>query len=111
MYLFNCRRFKADNAGTHFWHAHTGLQRADGLFGALIVRQANEREPHLGLYEEDRAEHTMIVNDWLIELAINRFAHHHTAGGDNKPKSMLINGRRENVLRFIYFIIALYVFH
>ncbi|XP_052228206.1 uncharacterized protein LOC127842632 [Dreissena polymorpha] len=86
-------RFKAENAGTHFWHAHSGLQRADGLFGALVVRQPDELEPHLGIYDFDLPEHTLIVNDWLNELSINRFAHHHVAGGDNKPRSMLINGK------------------
>jgi len=30
-------RFKAEPAGTHWYHAHTGLQYADGLRGALIV--------------------------------------------------------------------------
>lgn len=86
-------RFKADNSGTHFWHAHSGLQRSDGIFGAFVVRQPDELEPHLGLYEEDLPEHTMIVHDWLEELSINRFAHHHHAGGDNKPRSMLVNGK------------------
>ena len=33
--------FMADQPGTHWWHGHTGLHRADGLFGALIVRQAD----------------------------------------------------------------------
>ena len=34
--------FTAEHSGTHWWHAHTGMQRADGLFGALTVRQSNE---------------------------------------------------------------------
>ncbi|XP_045202825.2 uncharacterized protein LOC123556290 [Mercenaria mercenaria] len=86
-------RFNATNAGTHLWHAHSGLQRSDGIFGAFIVRQADEFEPHLGLYEHDLPEHTVIVNDWLGELTENKFARHHHAGGDNRPKSILINGK------------------
>ena len=93
-------RFKVENAGTHFWHAHSGQQRADGIFGALVVRQAAENEAHLGLYEEDLPEHTMLVHDWLVELSVNRFAHHHHAGGDNKPRSMLINGKYKK--KYIY---------
>ena len=73
------------------------------MFGALIVKQADEREAHLGLYDEDRPEHAMLVHDWLVELSINRFAHHHQAGGDNKPRSMLINGKSE--LRYFKSII------
>ena len=30
-------RFIAEPAGTHFWHAHHGIMRSDGLFGPLIV--------------------------------------------------------------------------
>lgn len=86
-------RFNAENAGTHFWHAHSSLQRMDGVFGAFVIRQPNEFEPHLGLYEEDLPEHTLIVHDWLNELSISRFAWHQHAGGDNKPRSILINGK------------------
>lgn len=31
-------RFVANPAGTLSWHAHHGLERPDGLFGAVIVR-------------------------------------------------------------------------
>ena len=31
-----------DPVGTHWYHAHTGPQRTDGLFGALIVTDASE---------------------------------------------------------------------
>ena len=31
-------RFVAEPAGTHFWHAHHGVQRPEGLSGALVVR-------------------------------------------------------------------------
>ncbi|XP_071085419.1 uncharacterized protein [Haliotis cracherodii] len=86
-------RFKAANRGTLFWHGHAGLHRSDGLFGALIIREPLSRDPASHLYDHDLPEHTMIVHDWLVELTINRFAGHHHAGYDNKPASMLINGR------------------
>ena len=66
-----------------------------------MVRQAPKNEAHLGLYEEDLPEHTVLVHDWLVELSVNRFAHHHHARGDNKPKSMLING--ESFLVMVFF--------
>ncbi|XP_067670637.1 uncharacterized protein [Haliotis asinina] len=86
-------RFKAGNRGTLYWHGHAGLHRSDGLFGALIIREPRSRDPASHLYDHDLPEHTMIVHDWLVELTINRFAGHHHAGYDNKPASMLINGR------------------
>lgn len=37
-------RFLAEPAGTHFWHAHHGVQRPEGLFGPLIVRPKSRVE-------------------------------------------------------------------
>lgn len=33
-------KFRANNAGTYFWHSHIGPNRADGLAGPLIIRDA-----------------------------------------------------------------------
>merc|ERR1712166_1246668 len=37
-------RFKAEPAGTHSWHAHHGVERPEGLFGALIVHPRQPRQ-------------------------------------------------------------------
>ncbi|XP_062576318.1 uncharacterized protein LOC134238219 [Saccostrea cucullata] len=84
-------KFKPDHPGTYFWHSHSGVQRMDGVFGALVIRQSDDNEPHLGLYDYDLLEHTIVINDWLVELAINRLAKYNHAGGDSTPASMLIN--------------------
>ncbi|PVD19698.1 hypothetical protein C0Q70_20189 [Pomacea canaliculata] len=86
-------RFTAKDRGTHFWHSHAGLQRADGLFGSLIVRQPPSHDIHSPLYDFDLPEHVIIVTDWLNELVTSRFASHHHDDGDNKAESMLINGK------------------
>ncbi|XP_014666370.1 PREDICTED: L-ascorbate oxidase-like [Priapulus caudatus] len=71
-------RFKADTPGTHFWHSHSGLQRADGLFGKLVIRQTPADDPNSHLYDFDLPEHEIIVTDWLNEPMMNEFpAHHH----------------------------------
>ncbi|XP_064615679.1 uncharacterized protein LOC135479706 [Liolophura sinensis] len=85
-------RFIADTPGTHFWHSHAGLQRSDGYFGALIVRQTPSADVHFDRYDYDLYEHSILITDWLTEVSVNRFTHHHHDDGDNKPKSMLING-------------------
>ena len=33
---------RADNSGTHWWHAHSGIARLDGLFGPLVVLEPDE---------------------------------------------------------------------
>lgn len=45
-------RFRAEPAGTFWYHAHTRLQYADGLRGPLIVRDPND--PYKGAYDEER---------------------------------------------------------
>src|SRR5579883_287427 len=79
--------------GTHFWHAHSGLQRADGVFGPLIVRESREANPYAHAYDYDLAEHVIVVHEWTNETAVSKFAGHHHNDGDNKPSSILINGR------------------
>ena len=38
--------FVANPAGTHWWHSHAALQREDGMYGPLIVRQPPQDNPH-----------------------------------------------------------------
>jgi len=86
-------RFEADTTGTSFWHAHAGLQRSDGFFGSIIVHKYTDHNPHKDLYDFDLPEHVIIVNDWLNNTSIEKFAGHHHNDGDNKPRSILINGK------------------
>jgi FtsP/CotA-like multicopper oxidase with cupredoxin domain len=83
--------FQAENSGTHFWHSHLGLQRGDGVYGALVVR--NSEEPHEDLYDFDMTEHILITNDWTHTTSVSVFTAHHHGRGDNKPSNILINGR------------------
>uniref|UniRef100_A0A182N4J6 Multicopper oxidase n=1 Tax=Anopheles dirus TaxID=7168 RepID=A0A182N4J6_9DIPT len=90
--------FRADNPGTHFWHSHTGMQRGDGAFGALIIRKDNDI--HSLLYDQDLSEHVITVQDWGHEQGVSLFAAHHHSTGDNKPPNLLINGRGKYFQRF-----------
>ncbi|CAG9792346.1 unnamed protein product [Diatraea saccharalis] len=92
-------QFNASHSGTHFWHSHSGMQRADGAAGAFIVRKPKSQDPHGPLYDYDRSEHIMIVTDWIHELSVSMFTDHHHSIGDNKPPNLLING----LGRFKYF--------
>jgi len=54
-------KFTAQPVGTHWWHSHSGMQRNDGLFGALIVRPRPTEE------EEEEAvidRHVLVINDF-----------------------------------------------
>uniref|UniRef100_A0A1B6BZ72 Laccase n=2 Tax=Clastoptera arizonana TaxID=38151 RepID=A0A1B6BZ72_9HEMI len=86
-------KYTADNVGTHFWHSHTGLQRGDGAVGSFIVRVPRSEDPHSALFDFDLPEHTIIVFDWSHELGVTMFASHYHSDGDNKPESMIVNGK------------------
>jgi FtsP/CotA-like multicopper oxidase with cupredoxin domain len=52
--------FRAEPAGTHWYHAHVGVQYGEGLFGPLIVE---ERRP-AATYDR---EEVLLINDWFLE--------------------------------------------
>src|SRR5262245_27178206 len=53
-------RFKAEPAGTHLWHSHTGVQYGEGMFGMLIVDAVDD--PYRGDYD---VEQLVCINDWF----------------------------------------------
>ncbi|XP_070854921.1 uncharacterized protein [Drosophila suzukii] len=81
------------NAGTHFWHAHTGLQKLDGLYGSVVVRQPPSRDPNSHLYDFDLTTHIMLISDWLHEDAAERYPGRLAVNTGQDPESMLINGK------------------
>lgn len=86
--------YKASNPGTHFWHSHSGLQRVDGAFGSLIIRQNKRDDIHFDKYDEDLFDHVIIINDWYDETVatqFNLYVHHNKTA--NPPNSILINGK------------------
>ncbi|KAF4532298.1 hypothetical protein B566_EDAN010799 [Ephemera danica] len=70
----------------------SGLQRADGVAGALIIREGRA-DPHRTIYDTDWITHEILITDWLHAPANSKFVFHHHGSGDNKPRSLLINGR------------------
>ncbi|XP_063239064.1 uncharacterized protein LOC134540332 [Bacillus rossius redtenbacheri] len=54
--------FRATEPGTHFYRAHAASQHAAGVFGALVVRQPPEDDPHSGLRDHDLPEHTLLLH-------------------------------------------------
>lgn len=46
------------------YHAHSAADAADGLAGALVVRQSPRLDPLAKLYDVDASEHTIYVSEW-----------------------------------------------
>ena len=85
-------RFRAEDPGTHYWHAHAGLHKGDGMFGAIVVRQPPSLDPHYALYDHDLSEHVIIVHDWMDMMSLPKYLGHHHDGRLTTPSMMLING-------------------
>lgn len=80
--------YEATDAGTFWYHSHSGVQRTDGLFGSLIIH--DDDDANKKYYDCDYAEHTILVTDW-----INVLASYYTPGVRSNiihPDSILING-------------------
>ena len=86
-------QFVAKTGGTHWWHSHAALQREDGMYGALIVREDDERNIHRTLYDEDLSSHVLIIEDWVHKSGVDMWLPHHWDDGSNKAMSFLINGK------------------
>ncbi|KAK0649983.1 Cupredoxin [Cercophora newfieldiana] len=55
-------RFWLDQAGTYWYHSHTGSQYPDGLRGSFIVKDKND--PHKADYDQ---EYLLTLSDWYNE--------------------------------------------
>ena len=62
--------FRASPAGTHWYHAHSGAQRTDGMYGALIVKDTIPGN----LYDLDLPDqHVFLLIDWQRDASIDLF--------------------------------------
>ena len=71
--------FRAYPAGTYWYHSHSGAQRTDGLFGALIVREDAEQNLYhaYGRFVDDPTQHTMTLIDWQLKDSLELFTQLH----------------------------------
>jgi L-ascorbate oxidase len=74
------------------WHAHAGIQRADGLYGPLIVREYERKNPLANLYDFDLPEHVVTIIDWFNKSSLNKIVSNYK-GADSRANSFLINGK------------------
>ena len=61
-------RFRVRQAGTYWYHSHSGFQEQRGLYGALVI---DPREPEPFAYDR---EHVVMLTDWTDENPDRLFA-------------------------------------
>lgn len=71
------------------------MQRADGSFGSLIIREQKNLIPERirDTYDIDSIGHVMIMQDWDHKTGTSGFNSFHHSIGHNKPKNILINAK------------------
>ncbi|OJD25873.1 hypothetical protein ACJ73_02760 [Blastomyces percursus] len=91
-------------SGTYWYHAHSGLQRADGLYGGLVVHrptpktirgtQSRNAESDILKYKYQK-EILLLVGDWYHRPAddvLKWYMRAASYGNEPVPDSLLING-------------------
>jgi len=94
--------FRATPAGTHWYHSHTGAQRTDGLFGALIAKENDTNlmsvrdtlGSDLRSFVDQPDNHTLTLLDWQQESSLDLFAQIHSTLGfyTDRPAFDIPNG-------------------
>jgi iron transport multicopper oxidase len=86
-------KFKAEPAGTTWYHGHLLEQYTDGLYGPLIVRRRNE--PNKQLYDRERI---LLVADWYNQRAHTELLPwylnpNNPDGVEPSPDAIVVNGK------------------
>ncbi|KAG5292516.1 iron transport multicopper oxidase FET3 [Histoplasma ohiense] len=101
LYDFN---ISDSQSGTYWYHAHSGLQRADGLYGGLVIHrpttkairgiQSPSTESDILKYDYQK-EILLLVGDWYHRPAndvLKWYMRAASYGNEPVPDSILING-------------------
>ncbi|PNP76525.1 hypothetical protein FNYG_09944 [Fusarium nygamai] len=79
----------AEEYGTFWWHSHSDVQRADELWGGLIVHSPDE----VDVPQED---YLLMIGDWFHRNqteVVRWYADASSRGNEPVPDSLLINGQ------------------
>ncbi|KAF5664245.1 putative multicopper oxidase [Fusarium heterosporum] len=78
-----------DEYGTFWWHSHYDVQRADGLWGGLVIHSPEE-------FDVPQEDHLIIASDWFHRNqteVLESFADASSRGNEPVPDSFLVNGQ------------------
>ena len=91
-------RYIASPSGTFWYHSHSGAQRTDGFYGALIVKETPKRIEKIqtelqahgvdGEFEDLPDQHTLTFLDWQQEASLDLFTQIHAGLGFYPDKSL-----------------------
>ena len=83
--------YTASPSGTFWYHSHSGAQRTDGFYGALIVKERPQRMAQVQTelqkrgvhvaFEDTPDKHTLTLLDWQHEASLDLFTQIHASLG------------------------------
>ena len=89
-------RIDDNQAGTFWYHSHYETQRADGLYGPLVIHKpAYSADPELESYHYDE-EQVLMIGDWYHRPAVevlDSYMDWTNFKIEPAPDSMLLNGK------------------
>ncbi|KAE8443035.1 hypothetical protein EG329_002429 [Mollisiaceae sp. DMI_Dod_QoI] len=83
-----------EQAGTFWWHAHSQVQRGDGMYGGLVVHRPGDASDEMIMYGYEN-DILLMIGDWYHRSAEEVLAWYTSArgfGNEPVPDSLLING-------------------
>ncbi|CRK96923.1 CLUMA_CG010348, isoform A, partial [Clunio marinus] len=80
-----------DRLGTYMYYAYSAHQKANGIYGGLVVRPKSEKRK--SLYDVDSRDYLIVLSDWMHELAEMYVPGLRTHQPGLQPTNLLINGK------------------
>lgn len=77
---------------------YAGLQKVDGIVGALVARQPKMDDPNSGLYDFDLPSHVVTIQDWYHLMADAMFPGLRFRDKEQMAASYLIQGRGQFIM-------------
>lgn len=75
-----------------------GLQKQDGIQGAMVIRTPKFLDPNSHLYDYDLASHVIFISDWTRLAATEHVPGLQAHDKFQYPDSILLNGRGRNMV-------------
>lgn len=57
--------FRATEAGTQFYHSHSGHHKVNGHYGGIVVRQPSADDNNFQTFDHDLKDHLIVASDWM----------------------------------------------
>lgn len=82
--------------GTFWYHAHDQVQKADGLYGGLVIHKQESQSSRRGSTGSMTPEQLLLISDWYhrsAEEVLTTYMSSGSFGNEPVPDSVVLNGK------------------